>query len=220
MIYSVRFLKLQALFRGVLNLIGIDLEGVLVPEIWIALAEETGETELKLTTRDIKNYEDLMAHRISILNSKQITAKQLFDIAKSINPFDGAVEFLDKVRKNYQVIILSDTFYNLSKDIFRKLNYPTVFCHTLLVSEDGMISGMNRCINDHKRRTIEAMNRMNFNTLAIGDSYNDLNMLKEAKNGILFRSTEKIINSNPNYISCSSYSDLLKKTFEIFGREE
>ena len=199
-----------------MNFIGIDLEGVLVPEIWVALAHKTGEKELELTTRDINNYDELMKHRIKVLDSKGIKAKQLFDIAKDITPYKGALEFLSEIRKKYQVIVLSDTFFNLSQNIFFKLNYPTVFCHTLLVSENGMIEGMKKCINDHKRKTLEAMNRLNFNTLAIGDSYNDINMLKEAKNGILFRSTKEIIDNYPNFFSCKSYNNLLVNINQFF----
>ena len=199
-----------------MNFIGIDLEGVLVPEIWVALAHKTGEKELELTTRDINDYDELMKHRIKVLDSKGIKAKQLFDIAKDIKPYEGALEFLSEIRKKYQVIVLSDTFFNLSQNIFFKLNYPTVFCHTLLVSENGMIEGMKKCINDHKRKTLEAMNRLNFNTLAIGDSYNDINMLKEAKNGILFRSTKEIIDNYPNFFSCKSYNNLLVNINQFF----
>ena len=199
-----------------MNLVGIDLEGVLVPEIWVALAKKTGEKKLELTTKDIGDYKELMEHRIDVLKAKGIKAKELFDIAKDILPYKGAVEFLNEVRKYYQVIVLSDTFFNLSKNIFKKLNYPTVFCHTLKISNAGMVTGMNRCIKDHKKLTIKAMNDMNFNTLAIGDSYNDLSMLKEAKKGILFRSTEEIINNNPSYITCETYEDLLKKIHDFF----
>ena len=199
-----------------MNFIGIDLEGVLVPEIWVALAHKTGEKELELTTRDINNYDELMKHRIKVLYSKGIKAKQLFDIAKDITPYKGALEFLSEIRKKYQVIVLSDTFFNLSQNIFCKLNYPTVFCHTLLVSENGMIEGMKKCINDHKRKTLEAMNRLNFNTLAIGDSYNDISMLKEAKQGILFRSTKEIIDNYPNFFSCKSYNNLLVNINQFF----
>ena len=199
-----------------MNFIGIDLEGVLVPEIWVALAHKTGEKELELTTRDINDYDELMKHRIKVLDSKGIKAKQLFDIAKDITPYEGALEFLSEIRKKYQVIVLSDTFFNLSQNIFCKLNYPTVFCHTLLVSENGMIEGMKKCINDHKRKTLEAMNRLNFNTLAIGDSYNDISMLKEAKNGILFRSTKEIIDNYPNFFSCKEYNNLLAKINQFF----
>lgn len=203
-----------------MNLIGIDLEGVLIPEIWEELARQTGEKDLTLTTRDIKDYKELMDHRINVLNAKGIKAKKLFDIAKNIIPYEGAIDFLNKLRKDFQVIILSDTFYNLSKNIFEKLNFPTVFCHTLLVSEDGMVIGMNRCINDHKRITIEYMNKMNFNTIAVGDSYNDMGMLAEANEGILFRTTDKIKKDYPDYFNCDSYDQLITKIYDIFKKGE
>tara|TARA_B100000674_G_C37581557_1_gene796572 strand:+ start:132 stop:752 length:621 start_codon:yes stop_codon:yes gene_type:complete len=203
-----------------LNFIGIDLEGVLVPEIWMALAKSTGVEELKLTTKNVVDYQELMDHRINILNLKGINAEKLFEIAKAIKPYDGAVEFLDEIRKNYQVIILSDTFYNLSHDIFLKLKLPTVFCHKLLVSKEGKITGFKKCVEDHKRKTIQAMNKLNFNTLAVGDSYNDLNMLKEAKNGILFKSTEEIKKKHSEFFSCESYSTLTKKIHNIFKEQK
>ena len=192
-----------------LHFIGIDLEGVLVPEIWESLAKKTSIKELELTTRDIPNYRDLMIHRINVLKKKNVKAKLLFDIAKSIKPFQGALKFLTAIRKNHQVIILSDTFFNLSQPIFKKLNFPTVLCHHLLVN-NGMIVGMKRCAVDHKRKTIKFMNKLNYRTIAIGDSYNDLNKLKEASFGILFKSTKKIIAENKSIFSCNSYNNLLK----------
>ena len=192
-----------------MHFIGIDLEGVLVPEIWESLAKKTKIKELELTTKDIPNYQDLMRHRIKVLNKKNIKAKLLFEIAKTIRPFKGALNFLATIRKNHQVIILSDTFFNLSQPIFKKLNFPTVFCHHLIVSK-GMIVGIRKCSNDHKRKTITFMNKLSSNTIAIGDSYNDLNMLKEARFGILFKSTKKIISQNKKFFNCNSYNSLLK----------
>ena len=188
--------------------IGIDLEGVLVPEIWLSLAKKTQIKELELTTRDIPNYQDLMNHRIKVLNKKKIKANLLFEIAKTIKPFKGALNFLSKIRKDHQVIILSDTFFNLSQPIFKKLKFPTVICHHLIVKR-GMISGMERCTTDHKRKTIHFMKKLSNKTIAIGDSYNDLNMLKEARFGVLFKSTKKIISENKNFFNCNSYSALL-----------
>ena len=188
--------------------IGIDLEGVLVPEIWLSLAKKTQIKELELTTRDIPNYQDLMNHRIKVLNKKKIKANLLFEIAKTIKPFKGALNFLSTIRKEHQVVILSDTFFNLSQPIFKKLKFPTVICHHLLVKR-GMISGMERCATDHKRKTIKYMKKLSNKTIAIGDSYNDLNMLKEARFGVLFKSTKKIISQNKNFFNCNSYGDLL-----------
>ena len=191
-----------------MHFIGIDLEGVLVPEIWESLAKKTKIKELELTTKDIPNYQDLMKYRIKVLNKKNIKAKLLFETAKTIKPFKGALSFLSTVRKNHQVIILSDTFFNLSQPIFKKLNFPTVLCHHLIVHK-GMIVGMKRCSTDHKRKTVNFMNKFIKNTIAIGDSYNDLNMLKEARFGVLFKSTKQIISDNKSFFTCNSYKVLL-----------
>ena len=199
-----------------MNFIGIDLEGVLVPEIWVALANKTGIEELKLTTKDISSYQELMEKRISVLNKNHIKANLLFDIASEINPYEGAYDFLSELRNNFQVIILSDTFSNLSKPIFKKLNTPTVFCHKLLVNPLGMISEIEMCIDQHKMLTLKYMNQLNFNTIAIGDSYNDIGMLLEAKNGILFRSTPEIIKKYPEFDNYEDYNDLLKTIKNIF----
>ena len=191
-----------------MHFIGIDLEGVLVPEIWESLAKKTKIKELELTTKDIPNYQDLMKHRINVLNKKNIKAKLLFEIAKTIKPFKGALKFLSTIRKSHQVIILSDTFFNLSQPIFKKLNFPTVLCHYLVVNK-GMVVDMKKCTNDHKRKAIIFMKKLSTNTIAIGDSYNDLNMLKEARFGILFKSTKKIISENKKIYNCNTYNDLL-----------
>ncbi len=201
-----------------MQFIGIDLEGVLVPEIWVGLSKKTGLKDLMLTTKDIDDYNELMKIRINILNRNDIRAKELYKIAGEIKPFDGAVDFLEEMRSKYQVIILSDTFFNLSYPIFEKLNKPTVFCHKLLVNDDGIITGYKKCIENHKQLTIRFMNNLNYNTIAVGDSYNDLRMLSEAKNGILFKSTEEIINKNTNHHVCNNYIELKDKIFNIFDQ--
>ena len=203
-----------------MNFIGIDLEGVLVPEIWIALAKKTGIEELKLTTKDISNYQELMKKRIAVLNNNNIKADLLFKIASEINPYEGAYDFLSKLRNNYQVIVLSDTFSNLSQPIFKKLNHPTVFCHELLVNKLGMVGGIKMCINHHKMLTLKYMNKLNFNTIAIGDSYNDIGMLSEARNGILFRSTSEIIKKYPEFDKYDDYENLLKTINNIFTQKD
>ena len=190
--------------------IGIDLEGVLIPEIWENLAKKTKIKELELTTKDIPVYSELMKYRIKVLERHNIKAKLLFEIANKIKPYEGAKKFLSDIRKEHQVLILSDTFFNLSKPIFKKLNFPTVLCHHLLINNKGMIAGMKRCTTKHKKKAITFMNKLSNKTIAIGDSYNDLEMLKEAKCGILFKSTKEIISKNKNYIACNSYKMLLK----------
>ena len=200
-----------------MNFIGIDLEGVLIPEIWVSLSEKTGIEELKLPTKDISDYKELMNIRIGLLRKNHINANLLFEIATDIEPYEGAVDFLSSIREKYQVIILSDTFFNLSAPVFKKLNHPTVFCHKLLVDDNNMISGMEMCIEEHKKHTVNFMNSLNFNTLAIGDSLNDLGMLQVADTGILFRSSEKIKNKYNKYFSCDTYTELSNKIFEIFN---
>ena len=202
-----------------MNFIGIDLEGVLIPEIWVSLADKIGINELKLTTKDISDYKELMNIRIDLLKKNQIQSNLLFEIASEIQPYEGALDFLSELRKKYQVIILSDTFFNLSAPVFKKLNYPTVFCHKLLIDESNMISGMEMCIEGHKKHTLNAMNSLNFNTIAIGDSLNDLGMLQEANVGILFRSSNTIKSKYSQYFNCDTYSDLLKKVHEIFKKK-
>jgi len=201
-----------------MNFIGIDLEGVLIPEIWVSLSEKTGINELKLTTKDISDYKELMKIRIDILKKNKIQSNLLFEIAEEIKPYQGALDFLSEVRKTYQVIILSDTFSNLSAPIFKKLNYPTVFCHKLLIDESNMISGIEMCIEEHKKHTLNCMNSLNFNTIAIGDSLNDLGMLQAADVGILFRSSGSIKSKYSQYFSCDTYSDLLKKIHKSFNK--
>ena len=199
-----------------MNFIGIDLEGVLVPEIWVALSEKTGINDLRLTTKDVSDYKELMQIRIDLLRKNDIKADLLFGIASEIKPYEGAIEFLSKIRKKYQVIILSDTFFNLSFPVFKKLNYPTVFCHELLVDKYNMISGMKMCISEHKKLTLKYMNALNFNTIAIGDSLNDLGMLKEANTGILFRTSDLIKKKYHSYYSCSNFDELLEKINKTF----
>ena len=200
--------------------VGIDLEGVLVPEIWIALAEKTGINELKLTTRDIEEYSELMKIRIEVLKKNKIKAKELFNIANQIEPLEGAKEFLGELRRSYQVIVLSDTFFNLSKPIFAKLNLPSVFCHKLLIDSEGMVAGMQKCADNHKMLTVEYMKKLNFNTIAVGDSYNDINMLKCADHGILFRTTNDIKEKFPNFFNCKNFKILKNKIDTIFNSTE
>ena len=203
-----------------MNFIGIDLEGVLIPEMWVSLSEKTGINELKLTTKDISDYKELMKIRIDILKKNQIQSNLLFEIASKVQPYEGALDFLSEVREKYQVIILSDTFFNLSAPVFKKLNYPTVFCHKLLIDESNMISGMKMCIEGHKKYTLNYMNSLNFNTIAIGDSLNDLGMLEEANTGILFRSSNSIREKYSQYYSCDNYNDLLARIYKTFNKNK
>ena len=173
----------------------LDLEGVLVPEIWIAFAEATGIPELKKTTRDEPDYDKLMAYRIAILKER--------------GPMEGAREFLDELRSLTQVIIISDTFTQFATPLMKKLGWPTIFCNTLEVSEAGEVTGFKMRVENSKYSTVRALQSIGYDTIASGDSYNDLGMIRASKAGFLFRSTEKIIADNPDVPAYESYADLL-----------
>lgn len=194
-----------------MEIICLDFEGVLSPEIWIGLANVTGIEELSLTTRDIPNYNDLMDKRIKILQDNNITASALFEVANNLEPMRGAKEFLDSIRCHYQVIILSDTFYDLAKPIFAKLSWPTVFCHTLERDKHDRLVKYKIRVDDHKKKAIENFKKLNFKTIAVGDSYNDLSMLYESDYGILFKSPQSIRDSNEQFFSCDNYNELKNK---------
>ena len=197
-----------------MKIVCLDLEGVLVPEIWVSLSEKTGINELKWTTREIPDYDQLMQNRLQILKKNKILAKDLLHIANELDPLEGAVDFLENIRSNFQVIILSDTFYDIAKPLFHKLKFPTIFCHNLDIDQDGFIINYNIRIKDHKRLSVEAFTKLNFKTIAVGDSYNDLSMLRAADAGILFRSTKEI-KDNHKYYNCNSYNRLEEKIFSL-----
>ena len=201
-----------------MHIIGIDLEGVLVPEIWEMLAKKTRIKELELTTKDISNYKDLMNIRIKVLKRKNIKAKELFNIAKNIKPFRGAEKFLTEIRKNHQVIILSDTFFNLSQPIFKKLKFPTVFCHHLLIDNKGMVEGMKMCTINHKKKVINFMNSISNQTIAIGDSYNDLKASSNAGTKFILLEDYKSLKSYPKEDLIHNYVFLRSKNFESIMR--
>ncbi len=201
-----------------MEIICLDFEGVLVPEIWVALADKVGINELKLTTRDIPNYNELMNGRLKILKENDVNASDLFKVAQQIEPFEGSKDFLDSLRKRFQVIILSDTFFNLARPIFYKLGWPTVFCHNLELSDKKFIKDYTIRIEDHKKKAVDCFKKLNYKTIAVGDSFNDLSMLKEADLGILFRAPDNIIKSNKGFFNCNSYSDLKKKIFETANK--
>ncbi len=191
-----------------MNVVCLDLEGVLVPEIWIAFAEATGIPELKKTTRDEPNYDKLMKYRIEILKEHGLGLKEIQDTIATIDPMDGAKEFLDKLRKLTQVIIVSDTFTQFAAPLMAKLGYPTIFCNTLEVAENGEITGFQMRCEKSKFTTVKALQSMGFQTIAAGDSYNDLGMILESKKGFLFRSTEKIKKDYPALPAFESYDEL------------
>jgi phosphoserine/homoserine phosphotransferase len=187
----------------------LDLEGVLVPEIWIAFAEATGIPELRRTTRDEPDYDKLMAYRLNILKEHGLGLKEIQDTIATIDPMPGAKEFLDELRTCCQVIILSDTFTQFAQPLMAKLGWPTIFCNSLEVGENGEITGYKMRIANSKLSTVKALQSVGFDTIASGDSYNDLGMIQASKAGFLFRSTEQIKADHPELAAYESYDDLL-----------
>jgi len=187
----------------------LDMEGVLVPEIWIAFAEATGIPELKRTTRDEPDYDKLMKYRLNILKEHNLGLKEIQDVIATIDPLPGAKEFLDELRTVTQVIILSDTFEQFAKPLMKKLDWPTIFCNTLEVAADGMITGYQMRCPQSKLTTVRALQSAGYETIAAGDSFNDLGMIQASKAGFLFKSTEKIKADYPQLPAYEEFSDLL-----------
>ena len=192
-----------------MDIVCLDLEGVLVPEIWIAFAEASGIPELKKTTRDEPDYNKLMNYRLAILKEHGLGLKEIQDTIAKIEPMEGAKEFLDKLREKTQVIIISDTFNQFATPLMKKLGWPTIFCNTLEVSESGEVTGFKMRVKNSKYTTVRALQSIGYDTIASGDSYNDLGMIKASKAGFLFRSTEKIIADNPDVPAYETYAELL-----------
>lgn len=192
-----------------MNIVCLDMEGVLVPEIWIAFAEASGISELKRTTRDEPDYDKLMKWRIDILREHGLGLKEIQKVIEKIDPMPGAKEFLDELRTLTQVIIISDTFIEFAMPLMAKLNWPTLFCNSLDVGEDGMIIGHIMRIDRSKYNTVTTLQSIGFETIAAGDSYNDLGMIRASKAGFLFRSTEQIQKDNADIPAYESFDDLL-----------
>lgn len=200
-----------------MDIVCLDLEGVLVPEIWIAFAEASGIPELKRTTRDEPDYNKLMNWRLGILKEHNLGLKEIQETIAKIDPFPGAKEFLDELRSMTQVIIISDTFTQFAKPLMQKLGWPTLFCNTLEVAPDGEITGFKMRVEQSKLSTVKALQSVGFETIAGGDSYNDLGMINAGKNGFLFRSTEQIKKDYPKLPAFEDYPELmeyLKKILE------
>lgn len=187
----------------------LDLEGVLVPEIWIAFAEASGIPELKRTTRDEPDYDKLMKWRLEILKEHGLGLKEIQETIEKIDPMPGARAFLDELRELGQVIIISDTFTQFAKPLMKKLGWPTIFCNELEVAEDGEITGFKMRIEQSKLSTVKALQSIGFETIASGDSYNDLGMIRASKAGFLFKSTDQIKNDNPDLPAYETYEELL-----------
>lgn len=193
-----------------MDIVCLDLEGVLVPEIWIAFAEASGIPELKRTTRDEPDYDKLMRWRLGILKEHGLGLKEIQDTIAGIDPIPGAKEFLDELRSLTQVIIISDTFTQFATPLMKKLGWPTIFCNSLEVAADGEITGFRMRIENSKLTTVKALQSIGYETIASGDSYNDLGMIKAGKAGFLFKSTDKIKADNPEIPAYETYEELME----------
>ena len=192
-----------------MNIVCLDMEGVLVPEIWIAFANETGIPELKRTTRDEPDYDKLMKYRLGILKEHNLGINEIQETISKINVMDGAKEFLDELRSLTQVIILSDTFEQFAAPLMKKLGLPTIFCNTLEIGKNGMITGYKMRCEKSKLTTVKALQSIGFDTIAAGDSFNDLGMIQASKAGFLFKSTESIKKDYPEIPAFEEYDELL-----------
>ena len=191
-----------------MDLVCLDLEGVLVPEIWVEFSNFTGIEELKLTTRDIADYDLLMSKRLRILGERGLTLSAIQEVIAQLDPLPGAKSFLDGIRMDYQLVILSDTFYEFASPLMKKLGWPTLMCHKLNISSDGEIDGYQLRQPDPKRQAVKALKSLNYKVLAAGDSYNDTTMLAEADAGFLFRAPDAVVSEFPQYPVTSDYVEL------------
>lgn len=197
----------------------LDLEGVLIPEVWIEFANKTGIEELKATTRDIPDYDVLMKQRLQILADNNLKLDDIQEVIATLSPLDGAKEFLDWLRERFQVVILSDTFYEFAQPLMRQLGFPTLFCHKLEVSEEGYITDYKLRQVDPKRQSIRAFQLLNYRCIAAGDSYNDTTMLKQAEAGILFKSPKNVIEEFPQFPAVHEFEDLKKEFLKASNRK-
>ncbi|MDG2421869.1 MAG: bifunctional phosphoserine phosphatase/homoserine phosphotransferase ThrH [Gammaproteobacteria bacterium] len=202
-----------------MEIAALDLEGVLIPEIWIGFAEKTGIEELRATTRDIPDYDELMQQRLQLLKDNNLGLSDIQEVIGVMTPMDGAIEFVNWLKKRFQVIILSDTFYEFSEPLMRQLNYPTLFCHRLIVNELGVITGYKLRQKDPKRQCVKAFHKLNFRVIASGDSYNDTTMLSEADAGILFRAPENVISEFSQYPAVHNYEELKREFLKASNRD-
>ena len=197
----------------------LDLEGVLVPEIWIEFAELTGIEELKATTRDIPDYDVLMKQRLRILEENNLGLPDIQKVIAKLKPLDGAAEFVDWLRERFQVVILSDTFYEFSAPLMKQLGWPTILCHKLEVDKDGKVVDYKLRQQDPKRQCVKAFHGLNYRVIAAGDSYNDTTMLAEAEQGILFKSPDNVIAEFPQFPAVHEYEDLKKEFIKASNRD-
>jgi phosphoserine / homoserine phosphotransferase len=191
-----------------MHIVCSDLEGIFVPEIWINVAEKTGIKELRLTTRDISDYDVLMKRRLEILEKNRLKIGDIQAVIATMDPLDGALEFLDWLRSRIPVIIVSDTFEQFAGPLMKKLGWPALFCHTLSINSDGSIAGYKLRQKDSKREAVLSLKNLKYHIIAMGDSYNDITMLKQADNGILFNPPDNVKNEFPEFPLCYGYDDL------------
>ncbi len=201
-----------------MRLVCLDLEGVLVPEVWISFADRTGIAALRRTTRDEPDYDALMRHRLEILDREGLKLSDIAAVIDRLGPLDGARAFLESLRETYQVVILSDTFEQFAKPLMRQLGWPTLFCHGLEVAADGRVAGYRLRMKDHKRAAVAAFRTLNFRIVAAGDSYNDTTMLNEADAGLLFRAPDNVIAEFPQFPAVTDYGDLRANIDAAFAR--
>lgn len=201
-----------------MKIVCLDLEGVLVPEVWIEFSERTGIKELRATTRDYSDYDELMQMRLGQLEKHSLGLDDIQEVISTIHPLEGALEFLDSLRETYQVVILSDTFYEFAKPLMIQLKLPTLFCHSLITDENQRIVDYKLRLTDHKRKAVEAFKSLNFNTVASGDSYNDTTMLGAADAGILFRAPANVIDEFPQFPLATSFDELREAIDEAFSK--
>ena len=192
-----------------MNIVCLDLEGVLVPEMWIEFANATGIQELTRTTREEPDYDKLMQYRLDILKEHQLGLPEIQKVIATMDPMDGAKEFLDELRSLTQVVIVSDTFSQFAQPLMKKLGWPTIFCNELLVDEDGLISGWKMRKAEKKQTVIELLQQIGFETIASGDSHNDLGMIRASKAGFLFKTTPELAKANPDITAIETYDELL-----------
>ena len=199
-------------------LVAMDLEGVLIPEVWIAFAEATGIPELRLTTRDISDYDKLMRHRLAILKDRGLKLADIQRVIEGMEVLPGALEYMEWLNQRYQNVILSDTYYEFASPFMRKLGWPTLFCNSLVVDGDGMVVDYKLRLRDGKRHATLSLKNLNFTVIAMGDSYNDTTMLKEADLGILFRPPQNVIDEFPQFPVATEYTAVQKLIEEFAGR--
>ncbi len=197
----------------------LDLEGVLIPEIWINFAEKTGIEELKATTRDIPDYDVLMKQRLRLLDQNNLKISDIHEVIDTLEPLEGAKAFLDWLKSNFQVIILSDTFYEFSAPLMKQLDWPTLFCHRLEIDNEGRVVNYKLRQTNHKQKSVEAIQSLNFRTIAAGDSYNDVTMLGAAEVGILFHAPQNVKDEFPQFKAVDTYEDLKQSFVEASIRD-